>query len=57
MTMTLSELGDAIEARLAALAEPGARAELDAERIRRGCLLRARDVTAPLVPGTEACPT
>jgi hypothetical protein len=55
-TMTLSELGDAIESELLRLAEPGARADLELERIRRGCLLRARDVTAPLVPAAEDCP-
>jgi hypothetical protein len=55
-TMTLSQLGDAIEAELARLALAGARATLDVERVRRACLLRARDATAPLVPTTDACP-
>ncbi len=55
-TMTLSAFGDAIEAELARLALPGGRAELQLERIRRACLLRARDVTAPLVPATDDCP-
>jgi hypothetical protein len=54
-TMTLLELGDAIETELAALAEPGARDALERERIRRGCLLRARDATAPLIPATDDC--
>jgi hypothetical protein len=56
-TMTLPQLGDAIETELAAIAEPGARAALDVERIRRGCFLRARDATAPLIPTTDDCPT
>lgn len=55
-TMTLSAFGDAIEDELAELALPGARAGLELERIRRGCLLRARDATAPLVPATDDCP-
>jgi len=55
-TATLVELGDAIEAELVALSASGARSALEAERIRRGCLLRTRDATAPLVPATEDCP-
>jgi hypothetical protein len=54
-TMTLLELGDAIETELAAFAEPGARVTLERERVRRGCLLRARDATAPLIPATDDC--
>ena len=54
--MTLSAFGDAIEAELTRLALPSARAGLELERIRRACLLRARDVTAPLVPATDDCP-
>lgn len=55
-TLSISALGDAIEAHVDALASADGRARLDAERIRRGCLLRARDPIAPIIPDTDACP-
>jgi hypothetical protein len=56
----LAGLGAAIDAELDTLATPVGRELLETERIRRGCLLRARFATAPLIPGlgptSDDCP-
>lgn len=54
---TIDALGDAIEVALAQDATPGGRARLAAERLRRGCAAVGTYPTAPLIPGTESCPT
>lgn len=55
--VTVDALGDAIEAALADDATPAGRARLAAERVRRGCAARGTYPTAPLIPGTESCPS
>lgn len=54
--MSVAELGDAIDAHLGTLLQAtDARAQLDAERLRRACMARAQDPTAPLIEGAEDC--
>lgn len=51
------EFAEELEAWFDLLQEPGAREWLDAQRIERGCVARARFSAAPHIPGTEACET
>jgi len=55
-TLTIDALGDAIDAELAAVESAEGRARLADERLRRGCAARRIYPTAPLIPGTDACP-
>jgi hypothetical protein len=48
-------LGESIQIHVSAHAQADARALLQAERVRRGCLARATYPTAPIVPGTDDC--
>ncbi len=56
----LDTFGAQLDAELDAIAGPSGRAMLEAERRRRGCVLRSRFPTAPIIPGitdvADACP-
>jgi hypothetical protein len=54
-TRTTDEFADELEAWFDELQEPGGRAWLEAQRVERGCVARARFSAAPYIPGTESC--
>lgn len=54
--VSITALGDAIEAEIDAYETQEGRARLAADRVTRGCTARATLPIAPLIPGTDDCP-
>lgn len=54
--LSVDALGDAIDAEIAAYEGVAGRARLASARVARGCAARETYPTAPLIPGTDACP-